>query len=227
VHVRSDRNETNETALEIDASAYSGGATPFPDRAVWSEGLVAPLSETAKWARSLGLSRIALSGSYRLTTAFLLGWSFRSAIGFELEIPTRDGLWATDDRPGQSETVPTWRVTAARALEGDRLVVSVGILRDPAGDLVEREGVPAAALLAALLQEPVISARAAQAGAATVKAAVAAAVTGLRAQRIDLYFAGPAAFAVVLGHRWNAMPPTQLHEFVTAERRYVPTALLA
>ena len=48
----------------------------------------------------------------------------------------------------------------------------------------------------------------------------------LGAQRIDLYFAGPAAFAVALGHRWNALPPTQVHEFVATERRYVPTLLI-
>ncbi|MGH8567657.1 MAG: SAVED domain-containing protein [Gammaproteobacteria bacterium] len=48
----------------------------------------------------------------------------------------------------------------------------------------------------------------------------------LRPRQIDLYFAGPAAFAVALGHRWNSMPPTQLREFLPAERNYTPTARL-
>jgi hypothetical protein len=52
------------------------------------------------------------------------------------------------------------------------------------------------------------------------------AVARLGARQIRLYLAGPAAFAVALGHRWNAMPPTQLHEYVTSERHYEPTALL-
>jgi CBASS immunity sensor of nucleotide second messenger signals len=55
---------------------------------------------------------------------------------------------------------------------------------------------------------------------------VSSAAARLKPAAIDLYFAGPAVFAVALGHRWNAMPPTQLHEFIAAERRYVPTALL-
>jgi hypothetical protein len=59
-----------------------------------------------------------------------------------------------------------------------------------------------------------------------VKAAVSAAAVRLKPAAIDLYLAGPAAFAVALGHRWNAMPLTQLHEFIAAEGRYVPTALL-
>ena len=31
---------------------------------------------------------------------------------------------------------------------------------------------------------------------------------------LGIYAAGPAAFFVALGHRWNAMPMTQLHELV-------------
>lgn len=46
---------------------------------------------------------------------------------------------------------------------------------------------------------------------------------------IQLYFAGPAALAVALGYRWNAMAPTQLHEFIIPERSYAPhcVALIA
>jgi hypothetical protein len=226
LHIRSDRNEINSDALEIDASRYSGGSAPFPNPVIWRTGLATELGATAKWLRSHGQSRIALSGSYRLTIAFTLGWSFRSATGFEIEIPTREGAWATDDRPGQNETFPTWQVTAATSLGGDRLAVSVGIIRDPAADLLERGAVSPASLLRLLVPGPLTSARAAQAGAATVKAAAASAAAGLRPQGIDLYMAGPAAFAVALGHRWNAMPPTQLHEFVAADHRYVATAFL-
>jgi hypothetical protein len=68
--------------------------------------------------------------------------------------------------------------------------------------------------------------RGCRSGAATVKAAVASAAAALRPERIDLFMGGPAAFAIALGHRWNAMPPTQLHELVAADRRYVATALL-
>jgi hydroxyethylthiazole kinase-like sugar kinase family protein len=102
--------------------------------------------------------------------------------------------------------------------------VSIGILRDPAGDLVA-SGVMQSKVLGAFMAAPVASGRATQAAVSAVKAAVSAAVARLKPAAIDLYFAGPAAFAVALGHRWNAMPPTQLHEFIAAGRRYVPTAL--
>ena len=154
-----------------------------------------------------------------------LGWSFRAAIGFELEIPTRDGVWATDDRPSPDMRQP-WRISDPVALHGDQLIVSVGILRDPAADLEQTAGVPGQSALALYLEEPIASAKSAQAAAWAIKRTVDSAVARLRPRGLQLYFAGPAALAVALGHRWNAMVPTQLHEFVIHERGYVPTALI-
>lgn len=103
VHVRSDRNDSNELALEIDASPFSGGSTPFPESEGWN-GIIAPLGATERWLKSRQVSRVALSGSFRLTTAFVRwGWTLRSTNGFELEISTRSGVWATDDRPDANE----------------------------------------------------------------------------------------------------------------------------
>jgi hypothetical protein len=223
LHIRSDRNEANERSLEIDASAFSGRDGAFPSQMEWTKHLLAPLDRTARWLRCQTVSRVALSGSYRLTTAMVLGWSFRAAIGFELEIPTRDGAWATDDRPSP-DMRQTWRISAPMALHGDQLIVSVGILRDPAADLEKTAGIPAQSALTLYLEEPVTSAKSAQAAASAIKRAVDSAVARLGPRAIRLYFAGPAALAVALGHRWNAMPPTQLHEFLTAERIYLDTA---
>ncbi len=150
----------------------------------------------------------------------------RSAIGFELEIPTRDGPWRTDDRPQSGDAELGWRFAEPANLDGDQLVVSVGVLRDPSGELPATAGVPGDAVMSAYLSEPLTSARAAQASAAVVKRVVDSAAGRLKPSVVKLFIAGPAAFAVALGHRWNAMPPTQLHEFLTAERRYVPTVRL-
>lgn len=226
IHVRSDRNELNESAIEINANGLSGGPIPFPPPDRWQADLVDPLEHTARWLRSRSISRIGIGGSYRLTTAFAVGKSFRSATGFELEIATRAGAWSTDDRPQPDGQYPSWIISEAEMLLGDRLVVSIGILRDPGADLVAGGLVHPSTMLSASLPAALTSGQAAQAGVATVKSAVSAAATRLKPAAIDLYFAGPAAFAVALGHRWNAMPPTQLHEFVARERRYVPTALL-
>lgn len=223
LHIRSDRNETSERSLEIDASEFSGRDVAFPSQRKWAEQLLVPLDRTARWLRSEAVSRIAISGSYRLTAAMVLGWSFRSAIGFELEIPTRNGAWPTDDHPSPDMRQP-WRVSEPMALHGDQLIVSVGILRDPAADLEQTAGIPPQSALTLYLEEPIPSAKSAQAAASAIKRAVDSTVARLRPRGVQLYFAGPAALAVALGHRWNAMPPTQLHEFLTAQRVYVPTA---
>lgn len=225
IHVRSDCNEVDETALEIDASSFSGGPTPFPSPERWQDELVTPLDYTARWLRSRSVTRLAVGGSYRLTTAFALGKALRAASGFELEIETRSGVWSTDDRPTSEETYPAFTISEPASLSGDRLIVTIGILRDPAGDLVA-SGVSQSHIAAAFMAAPLTSGLATQAAVAAVKAAVSVSAARLKPTAIDLYFAGPAAFAVALGHRWNAMPPTQLHEFVAAERRYVATALL-
>jgi hypothetical protein len=224
LHIRSNRNAADETALEIDAGDFAGGGVPFPAPDAWADKLIGPLDRTAAWLRKNDISRIALSGSYRLSTAFALGWSLRSAIGFEIEIPTREGSWATDDRPGPSANYPAWMISDARSLDDDRLVVAVGVLRDPASDLLQSGVASASTIFAATMAVPITSGMAAQAAVGTLKRAVDATAARLRPKRIDLYLAGPAAFAVALGHRWNAMSPVQLFEFMASDRHYVPTA---
>lgn len=225
LHIRSDRNERDERALEIDARAYSGGAAPFPPTDLWQAGLVEPLDATQQWMRAHGYSRLRLTGSYRLSTGMTLGWAFRSALGHELEIQTRDGDWATDDRPG-GFSKETWSVAPSPALHEDRLFVSVGVIRDPAAQVAEAMGVPAASILALHHAAPLTSGKDTQASVSAVKGAVDAAVARLRPTALDVFLAGPAAFAVALGHRWNAMPPTQLHEYVAESADYLPTARL-
>ena len=75
------------------------------------------------------------------------------------------------------------------------------------------------------LPRPIDSGPMAQASASVVKRAVDDALVRLAPARDPaLLRRGPAAFAVVLGHRWNAMRPTQLHEYSPGEHRYVESA---
>ena len=224
LHVRSDRNEPDVAALEIDARAFCGGAVAFPPSDIWRAKLVEPLEATARWLSSRRISRVSLGGSFRITTAMVLGWSLRSATGFELEVPTRAGAWSTDDRPGPGELDPGWSIRVPTSLHCGELAVSVGVIRDPSSALPETSGVQEASVLRLHLPRPIDSGPMAQASASVVKRAVDDARVRLAPRGIRLYFAGPAAFAVVLGHRWNAMRPTQLHEYSPSEHRYVETA---
>jgi hypothetical protein len=223
LNVRSDRNEQDEASLEIDASGFSGGDAGYPAPPVWATGLLTPLSVTSQWLRRHNVVRIAPRGSYRLTTAFALGWSFRSAIGFEIDIPTRDGPWPTDDRPVEG-SLPDWSIRPTTCLHGGRLQIAIGVIRDPTAALVASTEISEGAIMSIHLPSAMASAKAAQASVGHIKRRIDQAVSSLRPVGIDLYFVGPAAFAVALGHRWNAFPPTQLHEFVA--NQYRPTAML-
>jgi SMODS-associated and fused to various effectors sensor domain len=227
LHIRSDRSASNVDAIEIDASQFSGRDAAYPEPDVWRTMLLAPLEATAQWAREHRHVRFTLSGSYRLSTAFAIGWSFRSAIGFELDIPTRAGMWATDDRlPPGAGSLP-WQLTNATRLAGDRLVATISVLRDSARDVAAAEALDLATdLFTAVLPQAIATAAEMEASAYTVKVALATNAAALGARQIDLFLVGPAAFAMGLGHRWNAVPPTQMHEFIAAERRYLPTVKL-
>lgn len=225
LRVRSDNIQPESEGVEIDASAFSGTNGTYPDTARWKMELLDPLAATAAWARRHGRTRVRLSGSYRISTALALGWSFRAASGFELEIPTRDGAWPTDVRPNGGDAARDWEVRLPSG-QVNRLAVAIGVLRDPSPEVQGNVGVPVAEMMAAFLPTSIRNGDEAQLSVETVKANVLAALRTTGASTIDLFLAGPAAFATALGHRWNALPPTQLFEFLPSERRYVRTALL-
>ena len=226
LQIRSDRCEPNLAALQIDASRFSGGPIPFPECDAWASGLLAPLDRTASWLRGRHVSRIALEGAYRLTTAMAVGWSLRSAHGFELDVPTREGSWRTDHRPRSGERAPDWQMDEPEKLHDGQLAVSVGVLRNPAADLSDTAGVPPSSVLEFHLPTALTSGAEVQASIAFLKREIDDAAARLQPRGLHIYMACPAVFAVALGHRWNAMPSTQLHEYLPAERRYVRTAIL-
>lgn len=227
IHVCSNRDGPCQDAIEIDASKFSGSEGGFPTPERWQSDLLNPLTVTAHWARANHYQHITLSGTYRLTTAFAFGWSFRSATGFEIDIPTRQDTWATDDRPTTNEASLPWSLAEPASLLHGCLKVGVGILRDPTADILAALGLQANTdILSAFLPIPLATGAQAQVSVQFVKGAVTQAVARLRPIAIDLYFVGPAAFAVALGHRWNAFPPTQLHEFTSTSGCYIPTLIV-
>lgn len=225
LRIRSDNVQPESEGVEIDASAYSGTNGTYPDTTRWKVEVLDPLAATAAWARRHGRARVQLSGSYRISTAFALGWSFRAASGFELEIPTRDGAWPTDVRPDEGDAVPRWEVRLPTG-QLNRLTVAIGVLRDPSPEVHGALGIPVDEMLTAFLPTPIKNAKEVQLSAETLKAHVLAALRATGAPAVDLFLAGPAALATALGHRWNALPPTQLYEFLPSDRRYGQTALL-
>lgn len=223
LHIRGDQSPEHPGALEIDARGFSQAA--FPATRVWQHDLLDPLAATARWAKQQEKSRIALSGQYRLSTALALGWAFRAATGFELEIPTRAGAWLTDQRPPAGLTIPV-KIADASRLQDRKLAVAIGVLRDPVPTLLA-QGRDPAKVLAMQFDQAIPDGPTAQQVVRQIKDIVQRTVDRLRPDTVDLFYAGPAALAVALGHRWNAIAPTQLYEFEQSSGSYTPTAILA
>lgn len=224
LNILSDSNTSREDAIEIDARPFAGGDLPFPAPEKWRDRLVAPLTSTRTWAKKRDINRISLDGSFRLSTAFAIGWAFRSASGFEIDIPSKTGLWATDCHPPAEEASLPWQVSQPQQLFTDRLFVGVGIVRDPSEAILATfPGSNATHLLNIHLPTALTDATDSQSSVRIVKRAIDEACSALRPTSIDFFYVGPAAFAVALGHRWNGLPITQFYEYVSSAGKYVPT----
>lgn len=213
--------------IDIDGRPFSGGDLAYPPPDVWKSKLLKPLNRAAEWCRVNGHTRIVLSGRYRLSTGFAIGAAFRSALGFEIEIPTRDGSWNTDSHPIPGKSYPELSIEPPEQLFEEKLLVAIGCLRDPTQQ-VEKQltSGDAKQILRIHLPEAITSAEDTQASVQSIKMAISCACGKFNVNQIDCYFAGPTALAIALGHRWNGLPPTQLHEFVASENDYVPTLQL-
>jgi hypothetical protein len=105
--------------------------------------------------------------------------------------------------------------------------VAIGVVRDPWLDIKSSLGLSGEdELLIATLPGAIVNGTDAQSSVKLLKAAVSQAVSQFNPKGIDLYFVGPAALAVAIGHRWNALPTTQIFEFDVSSRRYIPTVTI-
>lgn len=228
LNILSDSNASRHDAIEIDARPFAGGDLAFPENEKWQDSLLSPLKSTANWARKRGVNRISLSGSFRLSTAFAIGWTFRSATRFEIDIPTKMGLWSTDFHSYQTDASLPWKVLKPQWLLENRLLVGIGIVRDPSpGILNTFEDSNRNHLLTIHLPSALAAPTNVQPSVRTIKRMIDEVCSALRPTSIDLFYVGPAAFAVALGHRWNGMPKTQCYEYVASKQKYVPTVNIA
>lgn len=191
--------------------------------------LARPLSQTKAWIlRHRGTRRIRLTGNRRLSTSLAIGAVFSAVAGFVVEMENRGGeLWSTDAHP-TADTPAFPLEVGGDVFRAERLVVSVGVTRDIA-DEVDRTlgglGLLEASTLHLHHEGPVISAEHANKAAKAVKDALVDALARSGGDHVDLFFAGPSALALFVGHRLNATASVQCHEWVSRDK-YVPTCEL-
>jgi hypothetical protein len=230
IHTQAAASACHATSLCFAWDEFFGDVRrsfPPPDR--WKKGLMKPLRETQEWiVQNRKTRRIRLTGNRRLSASLAIGAVFSAVAGYSIEFETRNGeSWATDDHATAAS--PSYPLQIDMPSEvGERLVVSVGILRNILGDVsTYQRNSPLCDLpvLHIYGNQPLESAQHANLAVREIKSAITKALAVTKCRQIDLFFAGPAAAALFLGHRLNAVGPVQCYEWA-GTGQYVPTCLL-
>lgn len=232
VHTAINEIETDadKTALRFEwTDFFAGENRNYPPPEVWSERLVGELLETKGWIlERRATRRIFLTGNRRLSASLAIGSVFSAVAGFALEMQYRDGVYATDAHAA-AET-PDYQLQSERFEneKGERLIVSIGIIRDVVPELdeyLQKQGLYDLPRLHIKGDAPIVSPEQANLVAGKIKSLISESVVQSGAKQIDLFIAAPAFLALFLGHRLNATAPVQCYERVAASQ-YEPTCLL-
>jgi hypothetical protein len=217
------------TDLVFNWIDFFGGATRiYPEADQWNTRLLRDLHDTRTWIKEQRRPRrIRIRGSRRLSAAIAFGWVFSAVAGFVLEMEYRGELWATDMH-ATSET-PSY-VIEPHFLggQGDKLVVTIGILRHTAQDVsqgLSEIGLDEAPRLELYGSQSIQSPQHANAVVGQIKREISVALAKTQCHRLHLFYAGPSHLALFLGHRMNATVPMQCYEYV-APSIYKPTCYL-
>jgi len=224
--------ESDGNELRLDWHEFFGGpGLEYPPPVEWDGRLLGDLKQTKDWIlQHRKVRRLRLSGNRRLSSSLACGWAFSAVSGFAIDVVQRGAIWSTDMHADAETPAYVLRKSEPPSgVKGERLVVSIGILRD-IGEEVEadlartgQQGVPVLHLFG---DAPIVSAAQANRIVSEIKGAISDALVATGARELALYLAGPAGIAVFLGHRLNATAPIQCHERV-AVGQYVPTCRLS
>lgn len=208
------------------ARFFGGSARTFPPSEEWTE-LLEELAATRRWLQEHRRPRLLrISGSLRLSAAYAVGAAFREVAGFRLEADARGDWWETSSIPPAPDQFE-WQVDRLRPEASDEVAVSIGLPRRIAPDVEATiasrgDSIPHLALHSS---GQLTSGIEADKAASAAKGVIAEFVQASGARNVNLFLSTPAALALFLGHRVNALGAVQCHEFTHA-RGYEATCRL-
>ena len=207
------------------------GDTPNERRQLHDENqwprIGADIEQAAQRLRQSGVHRVIIRGAMRLPVWFAAGAAFRHVHGFHAAAMQLDALWSSEDLGTPIEI----RSDTVQAGTGPDIAVCVGIAVDPTTAVcgyIESAALPTgnvASILPAGGTGPgaIPDGPTATATAVRIRDAVRDVVESTPGDHIHLFLATPGAFALLLGHRWNALRPTTVYEHLGPGRGYTPT----
>lgn len=195
------------------------------DESQWPQ-IGADIQQAAQRLRQSGVHRVMVRGAMRLPVWFAAGAAFRHVHGFHAAAMQLDALWSSEHLGTPIEI----RSDTVQAGSGPEVAVCIGIAADPTTavrNYIESTALPAGYVTSIL---PVTGTGpglipdgpTAAATAGRVRDAVRDLIESTSADHIHLFLATPGAFALLLGHRWNALRPTTVYEHLGPGRGYTP-----
>ena len=195
---------------------------------IWHTRFAPELQAAERSIDARGYREIRLAGDFRLATSIFAGATFSDTRGYQLLIAGRSGdrTWTGDFAsygPVKEVGVVCERVDVGH---GSELALAIAITGDPRTAVLKHiatTNLPIGEL--AVLSVSTLG-TGALADDDTVRGWVAEAREQLRQlseqghDRWHVFFYGPRTAAVLLGHSWNRMPPTQLWDDLGPARGY-------
>jgi hypothetical protein len=214
------------TDLYPDGDAFERRTITDPD--AW-DAIVRPrLTEAVRTLEQFFSRRVHVVASVRLPVWFAIGRTLPGVRRWVVSLDQDGAEWASDTRGGSARIVEL----ADESLDGDGddLVVCLALRHDPTVDVrdyLATASIPAGRLLTftgetGVGPESVLDAAWATSWVTAIQDALLAKVRDTGAQRIHLFIAGPAAIALLLGHRWNVLPAVTVYEH-QGGASYAPT----
>lgn len=206
---------------------FQPGARLLKNSTGWMDQLWPELVAAAKTVRASGLSPIALMGSARLSTGFVIGSLLPARAQIELVHDAYGQTWSTS---GDLTNVELNLVEHDIGL-GDQLAIGLSTTGDLTTDVlayIQQQDLPIRTFLNVspaegagpqALPDPSHARGWADASMRTIRTAAQG-----HAPPIHLFQYGPLFGAMLLGSAWNRMPPTQLYD--DAPPGYTPTYLI-
>jgi hypothetical protein len=201
------------------------------DPAIWESQLHPELRHAVAELRTVGCQRVLVRGAMRLASWFTVGFECAGVTGITVACQQQGRLWASDEPSAGDARLNVQEATLGH---GEELAVVVAVAYDPsatAGPYLQAAGVPVGILatvspVAGPSDQVVSGPGHAVALAQAIRNEVRRLADSAHARRLHLFLACPAGLALLLGHRWNRVPTTQLHEDLGVGSQYTPAFLL-
>ena len=231
IHTLHDENVSKEPSgcIQFDWKNFFGSSERnFPPPKEWNQKVIGELRATKDWLVATNRERhIHLSGHRRLSTSIAIGSIFSAVSGFTIGIETKDGIWWTNNYAKEDTPSYHWQQSVGGE-STDEIAVGISILKDSANEEVKWylqtehfHGRQLYLYSDMVLQSDAQTNRAVQ----KAKSMIQEFVSKSQAKKNHLFFAGPAQFALFLGHRLNTIGKIQCYER-TSPNAYVPTVLI-